>query len=166
MKSGSESATNTRYELLPQNEQNELVCDVVLNIDTGGKYTADDNEFRKGTEALPDVERDVPGYSGWKLICKNDSYDVPADVDKGIILCAENVTLSSDFEGLIISGGTVKMVGSGTYKANVSVVGEILEMIRKNEELSKYFRCLDHKDKNSVNVADCISYENWERNSN
>lgn len=164
--SGSDAITDIRGEL--NSPSSELVCDVILNIDTGGRDTSDDNQFMRGSTALPDVDTNVPGHSDWKLHFHNGDYTVPSSVHKGLILGAKNVTVTSDFEGLIIAGGKVSIEAGGSYKANSAMIGEILDMIRdnKDEEWWKYFRCLDDEEKTSVNVADCISYENWERNSN
>lgn len=164
--SGSEGIADVRDGL--ESPDSELVCDVILNIDTGGTSTSDDNQFMRGTETLPDVSTTVPGHSDWHLVFQNGNYTVPTGISKGLILCAKDVTVSSDFEGLIIAGGKVSITSSGSYKANVTMMGEILDLIKNDKTKSwwKYFRCLDDNEKTSVNVADCISYENWERNSN
>ncbi len=164
--SGSDGISDIRGEL--NSPSSELVCDVILNIDTGGTDTSDDNRFMRGSEILSDVDTTVPGHSDWKMHFHNGSYNIPTGVNKGLILCAKDVTVTSDFEGLIIAGGRVSIEAGGSYKANPAMIGEILEMIRSNRENDwwKYFRCLDDEEKSSVNVADCISYENWERNSN
>lgn len=170
--SGSDGISDIRGEL--NSPSSELVCDVILNIDTGGTDTSDDNRFMRGSETLPDVETTVPGHSDigtnnhWVMHFHNENYDIPTNIHKGLILCAKDVTVRSDFEGLIIAGGKVSIEAGGSYKANPAMIGEILEMIRSNREKDwwKYFRCLDDEEKSSVNVADCISYENWERNSN
>ena len=163
--SGSNDVTDVRAGL--NSPSKELVSDVILNIDTNGTDEAGDNWFKKGSESLIDVDTTVPGHSDWKMIFSNQNYTVSTGVKKGIILCARDVTVSSDFEGLIIAGGKISVTGTGTYKANVAMTGEILDIIKnsKDKDWWKYFRCLDEKEKNSVNVADCISYENWERNS-
>lgn len=167
--SGSSGASNVRYELLDAAEKKELVADVVLNIDTGtSRDDSSDNKFVRGSEDLPNVSTTVPGHSDWNMIFTNDDYSIPPGVKKGLILCAKDVTVSSDFEGLIIAGGKISVTGAGNYRANVAMSGEILEMIKNNKEQDwwKYFRCLDEKKKRSSYVADCITYENWTRNSN
>lgn len=175
--SGSDGISDIRGEL--NSPSSELVCDVILNIDTGGTDTSADNCFKRNGETLPNdgtgkVDVTVPGHSDWVLYFDNANCTIPSNISsisgarKGLILCAKDVTVTSDFEGLIIAGGKVSIEAGGSYKANPAMIGEILEMIRSNREKDwwKYFRCLDDEEKSSVNVADCISYENWERNSN
>lgn len=164
--SGSDGISDIRGEL--NSPSNELVCDVVLNIDTGGTDTSDDNQFVRNGESLPDVDTTVPGHSDWVMHFHNGNYTIPSSIHKGLIICAKDVTVQSNFEGLIIAGGKVSIAAGGLYEANPAMIGEILDMIKNNrdEDWWKYFRCLDDEEKTSVNVADCISYENWERNSN
>ncbi|MCM1246497.1 MAG: hypothetical protein NC293_12720, partial [Roseburia sp.] len=165
--SGSDGISDIRGEL--NSPSNELVCDVVLNIDTGGTDTSADNQFMRNSETLPDVDVDsIPGHNDWEMHFHNGNYTIPSGVTKGLILCAKDVTVQSNFEGLIIAGGKVSIAAGGLYEANPAMIGEILDMIKNNrdEDWWKYFRCLDDEEKTSVNVADCISYENWERNSN
>lgn len=167
LSSGSENVADVRG-MLDDKTKKELVKNVVLNIiDTSGKPEEDDNEFSKDGNPLPDLVDSVPGYSDWKIVCHNDNYTIPPSMNKGIILCAKNVTVSSDFEGLIIAGGKVSVTSAGSYKANPAVVGDILDIIknRRDKDWWKYFRCLDDREKRPANVAECISYEEWERNS-
>lgn len=164
LSSGSENVADVRG-MLDDKNKDELVKDVVLNIK--GKPEEDDNEFEKDGSPLPDRFDSVPGYDDWKIICRNDDYEIDPGIDKGIVLCANDVTVSSNFEGLIIAGGKVSVTAAGSYKANPAVVGDILDIIknRKDKEWWKYFRCLDDREKRPANVAECISYEEWERNS-
>lgn len=167
LSSGSENVADVRG-MLDYKSKDELVKNVVLNIiDTNGKPEEDDNEFEKDGSRLPDLLDSVPGYDDWKIICRNDDYTIDPGIDKGIVLCAKNVTVSSNFEGLIIAGGKVSVTAAGSYKANPAVVGDILDIIknRKDKDWWKYFRCLDDREKRPANVAECISYEEWERNS-
>ena len=165
--SGSNGVADDDLRTELNSPSKELVSDVILNIDTNGTDRVDDNWFKKGSESLIDVDTTVPGHSDWKMIFSNENYTVSAGVKKGIILCAKDVTVSSEFEGLIIAGGKISITAGGSYKANVTMLGEILDIIKnsKDKDWWKYFRCLNNNEKNSVNVADCISYENWERNS-
>lgn len=145
-----------------------MVKNVVLNIiDTNGNPSEEDNKFEKDGASLPDRIDNVPGYGDWKIICQNDDYMIDPGIEKGIVLCAKNVTVSSNFEGLIIAGGKVSVTAAGSYKANPAVVGDILDIIKnhKDKDWWKYFRCLDDREKRPANVAECISYEEWERNS-
>lgn len=167
LSSGSESVADVRG-MLDDTSKDELVKNIVLNIiDTNGNPSEEDNKFEKDGISLPDRIDNVPGYGDWKIICQNDDYMIDPGIDKGIVLCAKNVTVSSNFEGLIIAGGKVSVTAAGSYKANPAVVGDILDIIknRKDKDWWKYFRCLDDREKRPANVAECISYEEWERNS-
>lgn len=167
LSSGSESVADVRG-MLDDKSKDELVKNVVLNIiDTNGNPSEEDNKFEKDGASLPDRIDNVPGYGDWKIICQNDDYMIDPGIDKGIVLCAKNVTVSSNFEGLIIAGGKVSVTAAGSYKANPAVVGDILDIIKnhKDKDWWKYFRCLDDREKRPANVAECISYEEWERNS-
>ena len=167
LSSGSESVADVRG-MLDDKSKDELVKNVVLNIiDTNGNPSEEDNKFEKDGASLPDRIDNVPEYGDWKIICQNDDYMIDPGIDKGIVLCAKNVTVSSNFEGLIIAGGKVSVTAAGSYKANPAVVGDILDIIKnhKDKDWWKYFRCLDDREKRPANVAECISYEEWERNS-
>ncbi len=167
LSSGSESVADVRG-MLDDKSKDELVKNVVLNIiDTNGNPSEEDNKFEKDGASLPDRIDNVPGYGDWKIICQNDDYMIDPGIEKGIVLCAKNVTVSSNFEGLIIAGGKVSVTAAGSYKANPAVVGDILDIIKnhKDKDWWKYFRCLDDREKRPANVAECISYEEWERNS-
>ncbi len=167
LSSGSENVADVR-RMLDDKSKDELVKNVVLNIiDTNGNPTEDDNKFEKDGKSLPDRVDNVPGYDDWKIICQNDDYMIDPGIEKGIVLCAKNVTVSSNFEGLIIAGGNVSVTSAGSYKANPAIVGDILDIIknRKDKDWWKYFRCLDDREKRPASVAECISYEDWERNS-
>ncbi len=167
LSSGSESVADVRG-MLDDKSKDELVKNVVLNIiDTNGNPSEEDNKFEKDGASLPDRVDNVPGYGDWKIICQNDDYMIDPGIEKGIVLCAKNVTVSSNFEGLIIAGGKVSVTAAGSYKANPAVVGDILDIIKnhKDKDWWKYFRCLDDREKRPANVAECISYEEWERNS-
>ena len=166
LSSGSESVADVRG-MLDDKSKDELVKNVVLNIiDTNGNPSEEDNKFEKDGASLPDRIDNVPEYGDWKIICQNDDYMIDPGIDKGIVLCAKNVTVSSNFEGLI-AGGKVSVTAAGSYKANPAVVGDILDIIKnhKDKDWWKYFRCLDDREKRPANVAECISYEEWERNS-
>ncbi len=167
LSSGSESVADVRG-MLDDKSKDELVKNVVLNIiDTNGNPSEEDNKFEKDGASLPNRIDNVPGYGDWKIICQNDDYMIDPGIEKGIVLCAKNVTVSSNFEGLIIAGGKVSVTAAGSYKANPAVVGDILDIIKnhKDKDWWKYFRCLDDREKRPANVAECISYEEWERNS-
>lgn len=143
-----------RYELLRDSDKSELVKDKVIDFDA---IDAD--------SSLMPISRPCEGTDGILYITPND-YDVDGTLQKGLIICGGDVRVSKSFEGLILAKGTVSVNGSNIdLKSNLLMVGKILEMVRNDKDLSKYFHGLKTNENRSVNVADCISYENWERDN-
>lgn len=143
-----------RYELLPDSLKSELVKDRIIDFDA---VNAD--------SGIMPVIRDNTAAGGTLYITPGD-YTVDGTIDKGLIISGGDVTVNRSFEGLIIAKGTVSVNGSNIkLKSNLMMVGALLEMARNDASLSKYFIGLKTLDKRSVNVAECIRYENWERDN-
>lgn len=143
-----------RYELLKSDLQKELVKDRIIDFDA---IDAD--------VGIMPVTR-THAETGGKLYITNGDYVVDGTIEKGLIISGGNVQVNRSFEGLIIAKGTVTVNGSNIQlKSNLLMVGALLEMVRNDASLSKYFRELKTFDKRSVNVAECIRYENWERDN-
>ncbi len=157
------SMTEYRYELLsdaqfPQYENadgssrlgKELVKDVIINF---GEITSEESYY--------DDEAD-----GTILVTPGDyTIDHTSPIHKGIIIAAGDVTVKANFTGLILTQGKVSVEGQNLIEqADSQMVDTLLEFVKRNEDWAKYFYGLDGKKKNSINVAECIHYENWSRN--
>lgn len=84
----------------------------------------------------------------------------------GLVIAKGDVCVDCDFEGLILSAGKVFVQLGGTYKeiSNASMLTDILDWIKKDETWKEYFYSTKKEGKETSNVADCISYENWTKN--
>ena len=84
----------------------------------------------------------------------------------GLVIAKGDVCVDCDFEGLILSAGKVSVQLGGTYKeiSNASMLTDILDWIKKDETWKEYFYSTKKEGKETSNVADCISYENWTKN--
>ena len=143
-----------RYELLQDSDKSELVKDRIIDF---AAVNAD--------SSIMPIEKTCEGTDG-KLYITPGDYNVDGTIDKGLIISGGNVSVSKSFEGLILAKGKVSVNGSSIdLKANLLMVGKILEMVRNDKDLSKYFIGLRTNENRSVDVADCISYKNWERDN-
>ncbi len=150
LNSGYKSGMNPRYELLGSSQQEELVQDKIVYFDRITTNVTREN-----------VDTDVGG----RIFITPGNCNVSSSIQQGLIVAGGDVTVDQNFEGLILAKGVVTVHGS-TIKAtaNLSMVGSLLDMIKNDSSLSKYFRGLEDKDDHSINVSDCIFYENWKRN--
>lgn len=151
--SGFKSYMNSyRYELLDGEYQKELVEDVIIDFD---KVDAD------GTVSRYDSNTNGTIY------ITSGNYTVNGSITKGLIVSGGDVTVEKSFEGLIIARGKVTVTGPDIQlKANISMLNDLLDIVKKDSHLSKYFRGLNDDEDKSIYVAECINYENWSRNSN
>lgn len=88
---------------------------------------------------------------------------------KGLLIVNGDVTIKneSSFTGLILATGKVT-VDSANVKlvSDMVTVGKLFDYIRTDEDLIPLFRDLNGTLKNQPgNLAECISYQNWIRNS-
>lgn len=151
--SGFKSSMNSyRYELLDSSYQKELVEDVIIDFN---KVDAD------GSVSKYDPE------TGGTIYITSGDYEVNGSITKGLIVSGGDVTVTKPFEGLIIARGKVMVSGPDLQlEANISMLNDLLDIVKKDSGLSKYFRGLNDDEDKSVYVAECINYENWSRNSN
>lgn len=156
LNSGYKTGMATRYELLSGGDQEQLVRDRIIDFD---KVNADSSimDIRK-----PNTDTAIGG----EVFITPGNYTLDGSVSRGLIICGGAVTVMSNFEGLIIAKDGVQVIGSSmNLKANTNMVGSLMEMIRNDPDLSKYFYDLNEDPKDATNVADCIHYENWERDN-
>lgn len=81
---------------------------------------------------------------------------------KGLVIAEGNVTVSRDFEGLILAKGTVTTTGGVDLKSNMVLVGNLLEYIKKDDVLAKMFYAYNGKQvQNPTELEECVRYQNW-----
>lgn len=130
-----------------------------------------------------------PNYKcGYKTYVYNGDFTLNDNDFKGIILCEGDVTIKSgcDVEGLVVATGKIYVEGSGSIKANRSIVQAILDeeateeakKASSTERNMKYassylkefrradtdYTGKDYSDRvSSTNYTDYISYRNWRK---
>lgn len=94
-------------------------------------------------------------------------YEVDGSIKKGLIIAKGNVEVKSGFTGLILSKGTVTTIGNNLkLNSDMVMLGKLLEFIRKDEELAKLFYGFNGSQANNpTNLSECLSYQNWVKNS-
>lgn len=120
----------------------------------------------KVTEAETVKTEADTGVSGAVLrICKGD-YTVSSNMT-GLLIVDGDVTVSSDFTGLILATGKVNVANTGLkLQSDMVTVGKLFDYIRTDEALSSLFRDLNGTlKKRPSDLAECISYQNWVKNS-
>lgn len=98
-------------------------------------------------------------------ICKGD-YTVSSNMT-GLLIVDGDVTVSSDFTGLILATRKVNVANTGLkLQSDMVTVGKLFDYIRTDEALSSLFRDLNGTlKKRPSDLAECISYQNWVKNS-
>ena len=154
--SGYHTGMASRYELLSDSDKSQLVRDRIINF---GQIDAD--------AAIMDIRKDnTDAVVGGELYITPGNYTVDGSIPRGLIISGGSVTVQRNFEGLILAKNGVFVQGSNIQlTANSSLVGSLIEMIRNDPDLSKYFYDLDADKDRTNKVAECIRYENWERDN-
>lgn len=150
--SGYKSGMNSnRYELLNSSYKKELVRDVII-------------DFSKLTSSVSRYDAETGGTIYFTPgDCDIDS----SSISKGLVVSGGDVHVTRSFEGLIIAKGKVTVEGQGLNEiSNIAMVDDLLDIVKEDSSLSQIFRSLTDKEDKSVNVAECIHYNNWTRNSN
>ncbi len=136
-----------------------LVSETIVNFQ--------DPDFKsKVTEAETVKTEADTGVSGAVLrICKGD-YTVSSAM-KGLLVADGDVTVSADFTGLILATGKVSVANTGIkMQSDMVTVGKLFDYIRTDEALSPLFRDLNGTlKKRPGDLAECIGYQNWVKNS-
>lgn len=111
------------------------------------------------TDSLGEMDFSQKGIKGI-LVAKGD-----VTVNKsfrGLIIAGGDVTVEEDFDGLIIAEGKVDVVRDSTLTANIIVVGELLEHVKKDPGLSEIFNSLNGAaTDDATKLEQCIGYQNW-----
>lgn len=107
------------YAVAPEELTNTYIFDAILDrtLVINNTYNAkkDDPKYLK--------------YGEGKLYTKvitNEPYTIPAQCVGGIVISTGTVTVQSNFEGLIISGENINIVGDATVKTNAALVDYFL----------------------------------------
>ncbi len=102
--------------------------------------------------------------AGSIIVSKGD-YVVGSDTT-GLLICDGDVTVSADFTGLILANGKVTVNGDRDLKYDMILVGNLLEYIKTDDELSKLFWALNGRGaQNDTMLEQCVYYQNWEKNA-
>lgn len=154
--SGYKTGMRTRYELLTGAQKKELVRDEIVDFDAINADAGIMNIQKNNTDTAV----------GGTLFITPGDYTVDGSITRGLIISGGTVTVNRDFEGLILAKDKVIVSGSNiNLVSNASLVGSLMDMVEKDPELAKYFHKLKKEEKDDTSVADCISYENWKRDS-
>jgi len=117
---------------------------------------------------LKNIADDVldDGTTHYTVKIINGDYTLNEVGKQGIIIATGDVNINYSFTGLIISGGTIKLLANANVTRNTSLINMILD---KNPDLYDYFIDLSKSentedDWNALNIAQLIFYENWRKN--
>lgn len=127
----------------------------------------ENEEFKQNVPNVITVKNeDVTGVEGASLVISKEDYTVSSPMN-GLLIVDGNVTINSDYTGLILATGTVT-VNSQNLKlqSDMLTVGKLLDYIRTDKKLCHLFRELNGASKKRPSdFSECISYQNWVKNS-
>lgn len=105
--------------------------------------------------------------SGARIYATDGDYIVDGSLKKGLIIAGGDVEVRSDFQGLILAKGTVTTTRSNLkLTSDMALVGKLLDFVREDEELANIFYGFNgNQVQNPTNLSECISYQNWQKNS-
>lgn len=152
LSSGSEGRTgDIRLNAADYTTENRLVSGKILDL----------AEINNLTNA---VTKKDDSSTGGRITVAKGSYEISSN-DKGIVIATGDVTVSADFTGLILTTGQVKVTGNHTLKADMVLVGNLFEVIKKDEDLSKIFKALNGSGtQDATKLEKCVSYQDWSKN--
>lgn len=102
--------------------------------------------------------------TGGRITIVKGNHTISSD-SKGIVIATGNVTVNADFTGLILTTGQVTVTGNHTLKADMVLVGKLLDIIKKDEDLCKIFKALNGGyTQDTTKLEECVSYQNWQKN--
>lgn len=127
----------------------------------------ENSEFQSNfpnAETVLDPEK--TGVENASIYISKGDYTVTGN-KTGLLIVNGNVTVQGDFTGLILATGKVTVAGGNLkLKSDMIMVGKLFDYIRTNEDLIPLFRELNGTlKKHPSNLAKCISYQNWNKNS-
>lgn len=132
-----------------------LVADRIIDF---SKVTADMTK--------PETAEETAALGG-KIYVTAGDYVVNGTITKGLIIAGGNVEVQNDFTGLILAKGKVTTTRSNLkLTADMVLVGNLLDYAKKDDDLARIFYAWNGAEKqNSIDMTECISYQNWEKNT-
>lgn len=108
-----------------------------------------------------DDKGEIPGA----ITIKSGDYTVDSSTKQGIVVVDGNVTVTSNFKGLILASGTVTVTGTTVLVSDMVTVDKLLQLAAENKDLTEIFRGFDKNGpESSSDLSQCIAYKNWSRN--
>lgn len=114
-------------------------------------------------------------------IAVNSDYRIPPECDGGIVIATGDVEVLSDFDGMIIAGGSIKVTGHATVSTNAAMIeylisnetgyvdSEEVEAIPFREYFYAYKHVATDDDSReqvkveTVDYKDIVNYNNWRK---
>ncbi len=160
----SKNLTNAMRLPLKDISGNEVVTEPMVSSSVLDFGNPKFNE--KVTSNLTMKGEEDTGVEGAVLCISKGDYEVTSQM-KGLLIVNGNVTVKSNFTGLILATGKVTVENSGlNLKSDMVTVGKLFDYIRTDEALASLFRDLNGTQKKRPdNLAECVSYQNWVKNS-
>ncbi len=85
------------------------------------------DEYNENAEYYVYQPSGAEGRNLIKMIKNNiGTYTVPEDVDGGIIICAGNIELDHDFDGLLLAGGDIKITGNARLTTDPVMIEDLI----------------------------------------
>lgn len=152
LSSGSEGRTgDIRLNAMDYANENKLVSGKILDV----------AEINNLTSAITTKD---DSSTGGRITIAKGNYEIGSDA-KGIVIATGNVTVNADFTGLILTTGEVKVTGNHTLKADMVLVGNLLEVIKNDKDLCKIFKALNGGNtQDPTKLEKCVSYQDWKKN--
>lgn len=103
----------------------------------------------------------IPGA----ITIKSGDYTVNSSTKPGLVVVDGNVTVTSNFKGLILASGTVTVTGTTVLVSDMVTVDKLLQLASENKDLTEIFRGFNKNGpESSSDLSQCIAYKNWSRN--
>lgn len=162
----------TDYSTLTADERTKTVYQYLVadmtNVDLN-------KNISYGTRRVFATNNEVAADAQMCAVVANGDYTIGADESgKPIhaVIASGNVTVTRDFEGIIIAGGTVTILPGITVKANSNLAQQALKIkdandVRAADYLNNGDRYLIESSGSQRNTygkiqfADCVTYKNW-----
>lgn len=118
------------------------------------------------TEPLTIKGEGDTGVKGAVLCISKGDYTITSKM-KGLLIVNGDVTVSSDFTGLILATGKINVENSNLkLESDMVTVGKLFDYIRTDKAFVSLFRELNGTlEKQPSDLAECVSYQNWVKNS-
>jgi hypothetical protein len=159
------SGGNTTGSMRLDESEGNLVSGKILNTDEISAVKA-----AKGTDIIDVDSSYTVGTSGAQIqLIPSGTSSAKVKIKKGLVIAGENVDVQVDvenFTGLILSAGKVTAVDkTASMQSDPTLIGQILEYIRSDSQLSKLFTGMSETQSESPDrLAQCVTYDNWMKN--